>query len=318
MARILDAPLPSPSPPPPPVTEEAWIDDALLLPYDNYPEVLNSMMFQDSNTGMGKETMTGTTTAGEEALLIDNANQPDYFQAWTNSFDSVALMEPGALQEPSYFDLEPSYLNFESCLLGTDQQMASSMQPDSADLLQPLNMSDTPYVQLPMMDTNLNNDIGATPLPSNLVELIPQPDVSLLQPLTMNDTLQPLTMNETTYDQLPMIDTNTSNDASSDFTCANFQSSSTSLLPGGNSCQDQQAHCVELPKKPCPDPEQRQRAVQRYKQKRNNRRFVKQIMYASRKATADTRRRVRGRFVKASLEQGSNSNDNKQPNHEPD
>ncbi|XP_019095219.1 PREDICTED: zinc finger protein CONSTANS-LIKE 15-like [Camelina sativa] len=41
-------------------------------------------------------------------------------------------------------------------------------------------------------------------------------------------------------------------------------------------------------------------AMQRYKKKRNKRRYDKTIRYESRKARADTRLRVRGRFVKAS------------------
>lgn len=51
-------------------------------------------MFEDANPDISKEM----ATIGGEDLLVDNANQQDYFQAWTNSFDSVALMEPGALQ----------------------------------------------------------------------------------------------------------------------------------------------------------------------------------------------------------------------------
>ncbi|XP_066324640.1 zinc finger protein CONSTANS-LIKE 12-like isoform X2 [Miscanthus floridulus] len=46
--------------------------------------------------------------------------------------------------------------------------------------------------------------------------------------------------------------------------------------------------------------EKREEAKQRYKDKRKNRRFGKQIMYVSRKARADTRNRVKGRFEKAS------------------
>ena len=41
-------------------------------------------------------------------------------------------------------------------------------------------------------------------------------------------------------------------------------------------------------------------AMQRYKEKRKTRRYDKTIRYESRKARADTRLRVRGRFVKAS------------------
>ncbi|KAF7846357.1 hypothetical protein BT93_L4504 [Corymbia citriodora subsp. variegata] len=38
----------------------------------------------------------------------------------------------------------------------------------------------------------------------------------------------------------------------------------------------------------------------RYKEKKKNRRYDKHIRYESRKARADTRKRVKGRFVKAS------------------
>ncbi|XP_048544122.1 putative zinc finger protein CONSTANS-LIKE 11 [Triticum urartu] len=48
--------------------------------------------------------------------------------------------------------------------------------------------------------------------------------------------------------------------------------------------------------------EERDRAKQRYNEKKKNRKFCKQIMYASRKARADTRKRVKGRFAKASNE----------------
>ncbi|KAG8365824.1 hypothetical protein BUALT_Bualt17G0012000 [Buddleja alternifolia] len=41
-------------------------------------------------------------------------------------------------------------------------------------------------------------------------------------------------------------------------------------------------------------------AMQRYKEKKKNRRYEKHIRYESRKARADTRKRVKGRFVKAS------------------
>ncbi|KAL6861356.1 hypothetical protein ACP4OV_017056 [Aristida adscensionis] len=46
--------------------------------------------------------------------------------------------------------------------------------------------------------------------------------------------------------------------------------------------------------------EERERAKLRYNEKKKNRKFCKQIMYASRKARADTRKRVKGRFAKAS------------------
>ncbi|OEL38528.1 hypothetical protein BAE44_0000454 [Dichanthelium oligosanthes] len=45
--------------------------------------------------------------------------------------------------------------------------------------------------------------------------------------------------------------------------------------------------------------EERERAKLRYNEKKKNRRFCKQVMYASRKARADTRKRVKGRFAKA-------------------
>ncbi|KAF6167299.1 hypothetical protein GIB67_043160, partial [Kingdonia uniflora] len=46
-------------------------------------------------------------------------------------------------------------------------------------------------------------------------------------------------------------------------------------------------------------PQAREKAKMRYKEKKNTRTFGKQIRYASRKARADTRKRVKGRFVKA-------------------
>ncbi|KAF9589057.1 hypothetical protein IFM89_018319 [Coptis chinensis] len=46
-------------------------------------------------------------------------------------------------------------------------------------------------------------------------------------------------------------------------------------------------------------PQARDQAKMRYKEKKKNRTFGKQIRYASRKARADTRKRVKGRFVKA-------------------
>uniref|UniRef100_A0ACD5ZN30 Uncharacterized protein n=1 Tax=Avena sativa TaxID=4498 RepID=A0ACD5ZN30_AVESA len=49
--------------------------------------------------------------------------------------------------------------------------------------------------------------------------------------------------------------------------------------------------------------EERDRAKLRYNEKKKNRKFCKQIMYASRKARADTRKRVKGRFAKATNEQ---------------
>ncbi|KAG7987921.1 hypothetical protein I3843_03G158200 [Carya illinoinensis] len=46
-------------------------------------------------------------------------------------------------------------------------------------------------------------------------------------------------------------------------------------------------------------PQAREKAKMRYNEKKKSRSFGKQIRYASRKARADTRKRVRGRFVKA-------------------
>ncbi|KAK0590104.1 hypothetical protein LWI29_022752 [Acer saccharum] len=54
---------------------------------------------------------------------------------------------------------------------------------------------------------------------------------------------------------------------------------------------------------PCPEASytsaNRSNAVMRYKEKKKNRKFDKRVRYASRKARADVRRRVKGRFVKA-------------------
>ncbi|KAM7263249.1 hypothetical protein ACFE04_000932 [Oxalis oulophora] len=60
----------------------------------------------------------------------------------------------------------------------------------------------------------------------------------------------------------------------------------------------------ELPRcSPCPEdsapPGNRNDAVLRYKEKKKNRRFDKRVRYESRKARADVRKRVKGRFVKA-------------------
>ncbi|KAL4361079.1 hypothetical protein GQ457_04G008630 [Hibiscus cannabinus] len=46
-------------------------------------------------------------------------------------------------------------------------------------------------------------------------------------------------------------------------------------------------------------PKARDKAKMRYNEKKKTRTFGKQIRYASRKARADTRKRVKGRFVKA-------------------
>ncbi|CAN6236841.1 unnamed protein product [Urochloa humidicola] len=61
--------------------------------------------------------------------------------------------------------------------------------------------------------------------------------------------------------------------------------------PEQASSQDIEARTKQL--------EKRQEAKQRYKDKKKNRRFGKQIMYVSRKVRADTRNRVKGRFAKA-------------------
>lgn len=54
---------------------------------------------------------------------------------------------------------------------------------------------------------------------------------------------------------------------------------------------------------PCPEgpnpASSRSNAVMRYKEKKKTRKFEKKVRYASRKARADVRRRVKGRFVKA-------------------
>ncbi|CAL5050342.1 unnamed protein product [Urochloa decumbens] len=77
-------------------------------------------------------------------------------------------------------------------------------------------------------------------------------------------------------------------------------------LPGSADFQDvrppqpvQQQDASAIAKKR----EERERAKLRYNEKKKKRRFCKQIMYASRKARADTRKRVKGRFAKASTSQ---------------
>ncbi|KAK4255371.1 hypothetical protein QN277_008379 [Acacia crassicarpa] len=57
--------------------------------------------------------------------------------------------------------------------------------------------------------------------------------------------------------------------------------------------------CVSQRNFGSPCPQARDKAKRRYKEKKKKREFIKQIRYASRKARADTRRRVKGRFVKA-------------------
>jgi len=46
-------------------------------------------------------------------------------------------------------------------------------------------------------------------------------------------------------------------------------------------------------------PSSRTDAVMRYKEKKKKRKFEKKVRYATRKARADVRKRVKGRFVKA-------------------
>ncbi|KAJ9169904.1 hypothetical protein P3X46_018049 [Hevea brasiliensis] len=56
--------------------------------------------------------------------------------------------------------------------------------------------------------------------------------------------------------------------------------------------------CPPCPESSCPS-SNRSNAVMRYKEKKKTRMFEKKVRYASRKARADVRRRVKGRFVKA-------------------
>ncbi|CAL5406153.1 unnamed protein product [Camellia sinensis] len=56
--------------------------------------------------------------------------------------------------------------------------------------------------------------------------------------------------------------------------------------------------CSPYPESSCPS-SSRSSAVLRYKEKKKARKFDKKVRYASRKARADVRRRVKGRFVKA-------------------
>ncbi|KAG2655392.1 hypothetical protein PVAP13_1KG008220 [Panicum virgatum] len=65
--------------------------------------------------------------------------------------------------------------------------------------------------------------------------------------------------------------------------------------------QDMEARTKQL--------EKRQEAKQRYKDKKKNRKFGKQIMYVSRKVRADTRNRVKGRFAKACSGSGHSGDD---------
>ncbi|QCD79047.1 zinc finger protein CONSTANS [Vigna unguiculata] len=64
--------------------------------------------------------------------------------------------------------------------------------------------------------------------------------------------------------------------------------SSSMVLMGEHPCPDNSLHSAN-----------RTNAVLRYKEKKKARKFDKQVRYASRKARADVRRRVKGRFVKA-------------------
>ncbi|GAA0142558.1 hypothetical protein LIER_03427 [Lithospermum erythrorhizon] len=57
--------------------------------------------------------------------------------------------------------------------------------------------------------------------------------------------------------------------------------------------------CPPGPESSLPSTSNRNDAVLRYKEKKKTRKFEKKVRYASRKARADVRRRVKGRFVKA-------------------
>ncbi|XP_050205869.1 zinc finger protein CONSTANS-LIKE 9-like [Mercurialis annua] len=57
--------------------------------------------------------------------------------------------------------------------------------------------------------------------------------------------------------------------------------------------------CPPCPESSFPSSTNRNDAVMRYKEKKKTRKFDKKVRYASRKARADVRRRVKGRFVKA-------------------
>ncbi|KAL5200101.1 hypothetical protein ABZP36_021304 [Zizania latifolia] len=297
LARILSIEAPSSSPPP----DESWIIPDTLV-YDNSNiRREHCEIFQGANPVVGK--MDETTGSADEALLAHNAGHQDYYQAWTDYIGSAGPLEAGAFQESSYLEVnQPITTSSWSEFFSPWSELV--MQPD-ASLLQHLTMNDTAYDQLPTLDANTNN-VRVTSSSSDLVELMMKSNASLLQPLTMNDTA---------YDQLPvnLMDTSTNNDVSSELPWVCF-GTNTGLLGGSSTtdCQDQEASHVVLPEKSCQDPEKRQLAVLRYYNKKKKRRFDKQIMYASRKATADTRKRVKGRFVKASSEQCS-SNENMQP-----
>ncbi|KAG8076472.1 hypothetical protein GUJ93_ZPchr0006g44745 [Zizania palustris] len=290
LARILLLDTPSP--------EQSWIMPNTLAFHSDISkkncEVLQTSV-RGANPVVGK--MDETTGSTDEALLAHNAAHEDYYQAWTDYIGSAGPQEAGAFQ----VDQPITSSSWSERFLPWYELV---MQPDAC-LRQPLSMNDTAYDLLPTMDANTNN-VRVTSSSSDLVELVMKSNASLLQPLTMNDTA---------YDQLPvnLMDTSTNNDVSSELPWVCF-GTDTGLLGGSSmtDCQDQEASHVVLPEKSCQDPEKRQQAKLRYYDKKKKRRFGKQIMYASRKATADTRKRVKGRFVKASSEQCS-SNENKQP-----
>ncbi|OQU84184.1 hypothetical protein SORBI_3004G007400 [Sorghum bicolor] len=88
---------------------------------------------------------------------------------------------------------------------------------------------------------------------------------------------------------------------------APLQQQAASSVPVQGSSQDMEARTKLL--------EKREQAKQRYKDKRKNRRFGKQIMYVSRKVRADTRNRVKGRFAKASTSGSGGHGDGKGDDH---
>ncbi|KAI9075311.1 hypothetical protein K1719_042716 [Acacia pycnantha] len=110
--------------------------------------------------------------------------------------------------------------------------------------------------------------------------------------------------------------------------CVAFQSSrevgSGSMIQGNTNCvlmdtscnakmnlgflPQGQVHSNTPPREPnlkSSSPQAREKAKVRYFEKKKNRTFGKQIRYASRKARADTRKRIKGRFVKAEEEYDS-------------
>ncbi|KAL8136663.1 hypothetical protein V2J09_002664 [Rumex salicifolius] len=78
-------------------------------------------------------------------------------------------------------------------------------------------------------------------------------------------------------------------------------SGATGELCGGGEYQDCAASSVLLPGEPpwCTPETSRSNAVMRYMEKKKTRKFEKRVRYESRKARADVRKRVKGRFVKA-------------------